>query len=153
VKIKCISLWQIWAAAMARNLKKNETRGWPTSYRGPLAIHAAKKKFDPEDYGEEWVEEIRGLGLMENIVYGCVLCIVDLKYCRPTEREKPFLTHIEEILGNYEGSRHVWMTDNLRVLPEPVPLKGCQGLFDWEVPPELEHLIVVPQMNLSVGCV
>jgi activating signal cointegrator 1 len=149
MKIKCISLWQIWASAMARNLKKNETRGWPTAYRGPLAIHAAKKKFKPEEYGEDWVEEIGALGLLDGIVYGCVLCIIDLKHCRPSGREKPFLSHVEEILGNYEGRRYVWVTDNLRVLPEPIPLQGHQGLFDWEVPTELEHLIVVPQLQLE----
>lgn len=40
--IRTISLHQPWASAMAFELKRNETRGWQTDYRGPLAIHAAK---------------------------------------------------------------------------------------------------------------
>jgi hypothetical protein len=40
--IKAISLWQPWASLMALGLKRHETRHWPTAYRGPIAIHAAK---------------------------------------------------------------------------------------------------------------
>lgn len=40
--MRCISLWQPWATLIAIGAKKIETRSWSTSYRGPLAIHAAK---------------------------------------------------------------------------------------------------------------
>jgi hypothetical protein len=41
--MKAISLWQPWATLVAIGAKTIETRGWSTSYRGPIAIHAAKK--------------------------------------------------------------------------------------------------------------
>lgn len=41
--LPCISLWQPWASALAIRSKRNETRSWATSYRGPIAIHAAKR--------------------------------------------------------------------------------------------------------------
>jgi hypothetical protein len=41
--MKCISLWNPWAFLIAIGKKQNETRSWPTSYRGLLAIRAAKK--------------------------------------------------------------------------------------------------------------
>lgn len=37
-----ITLWQPWASLVACGAKRWETRGWRTSYRGPLRIHAAK---------------------------------------------------------------------------------------------------------------
>lgn len=40
--MRAISLWQPWASAIALGSKRIETRSWSTSYRGPLAIHAAK---------------------------------------------------------------------------------------------------------------
>lgn len=40
--MKTISLWQPWASLVAIKAKRIETRSWYTSYRGPLAIHAAK---------------------------------------------------------------------------------------------------------------
>lgn len=46
--MKCISLWQPWATLIVTGAKKIETRGWFTPYRGPLLIHAAKRKIKKE---------------------------------------------------------------------------------------------------------
>lgn len=40
--MRAITLTQPWSSLVARGQKKIETRSWQTSYRGPLAIHAAK---------------------------------------------------------------------------------------------------------------
>jgi hypothetical protein len=40
--MKALTLTQPWATLVAIGAKTIETRSWPTSYRGPLAIHAAK---------------------------------------------------------------------------------------------------------------
>lgn len=40
--MKAITIWQPWASLIAVGAKRFETRSWPTSYRGPIAIHAAK---------------------------------------------------------------------------------------------------------------
>lgn len=42
--MKCISLWQPWATLIAIGAKRIETRSWETLHRGPIAIHAAKKR-------------------------------------------------------------------------------------------------------------
>ena len=39
--MKALTLYEPYATLVALNLKKIETRGWRTNYRGPLAIHAA----------------------------------------------------------------------------------------------------------------
>lgn len=39
--MKALTLHQPWASLIAVGAKKIETRSWSTSYRGPLAIHAA----------------------------------------------------------------------------------------------------------------
>ena len=41
--MRAISLHQPWATLVALGIKQTETRHWATDYRGPLAIHAAKK--------------------------------------------------------------------------------------------------------------
>lgn len=41
--MKALTLWQPWASLIAIGAKTIETRGWSTSYRGPLAIHAAQR--------------------------------------------------------------------------------------------------------------
>ena len=40
--MKALTLPQPWASLIALGAKSVETRVWPTSYRGPLAIHAGK---------------------------------------------------------------------------------------------------------------
>jgi len=42
--MKALSLWQPWASLIALDVKRIETRGWSTKYRGPLAIHAGKSE-------------------------------------------------------------------------------------------------------------
>lgn len=41
--MKALTLHQPWASLVACGVKTIETRSWSTSYRGPLAIHAAVK--------------------------------------------------------------------------------------------------------------
>ena len=42
--MKALSLHQPWASLIAIGAKRIETRHWTTSYRGPLAIHAAGRQ-------------------------------------------------------------------------------------------------------------
>lgn len=52
--MKTLTLWQPWATLVALLVKLVETRSWATSYRGPVAIHAAKRlPAVPDKYG--WV--------------------------------------------------------------------------------------------------
>ena len=41
--MKALTVWQPWASLIALGVKTIETRSWHTSYRGPLAIHAASR--------------------------------------------------------------------------------------------------------------
>lgn len=42
--MRALTLHQPWASLVAAGVKQIETRSWSTSYRGPLAIHAGKKR-------------------------------------------------------------------------------------------------------------
>ena len=86
--MKALSLWQPHAQAIALRIKPYETRGWSTSYRGPLAIHAAKKEFKykdyPLDYYQEVCRQLKQAGCPHYALdYGKILCVVDLVDCVP----------------------------------------------------------------------
>lgn len=50
--MKALTICQPWASLIAISAKKVETRSWHTSYRGSLAIHAAKGyPRDARDFG------------------------------------------------------------------------------------------------------
>jgi activating signal cointegrator 1 len=129
--MKLISLWEPWASLMACGVKKNETRSWPTNYRGWLAIHAAKRWTRDEQDFADVCQSV--LGKDWRPALGSIVAVVRLETCCPTasyERLALRLTEQERAFGNYETGRWVWVTTDLFRLPEPVPFKGRQGLID-----------------------
>lgn len=97
---RSIVLWQPWASLIPLGLKGNETRSWPTSYRGKLLIHAAKRPFVSADGSKildyaAWLTWLDALELDEaasvvnqcelpfayQLPLGCVVAVVDLTAC------------------------------------------------------------------------
>lgn len=151
--IPCLSLWQPWASLIALDAKRIETRSWSTAYRGPLAIHAAKRWT-----GEEaricathpfWTPLLRA-GLVESdprkpghakatsfMPFGAIVALVELIDCVPTFKKGTLgecwlatsLSPVEQAFGDYSAGRFGWRLKNVRALPSPVPYRGEQGLF------------------------
>ena len=67
--MKTITLTQPWASLVAIGVKQIETRSWQTSYRGPLAIHAAKgfPKWAKELCYTEPFKSVLALNVRENM--------------------------------------------------------------------------------------
>ena len=129
--MKALTLYQPWASLVSLGLKQVETRSWRPSYRGPLAIHAAKGF---PAWARSFAEEERALGrLPARIPRGAVLCIVNLVDVRPTEEVEQTVSALERYYGDYSAGRWAWLLDDLRVLPEPIPARGSQGLWEWRV--------------------
>ena len=129
--MKAISLWQPWASAIALGMKRNETRHWHSSYRGPLLIHAAKKKNKlPPDLIEVFGQDI------SDMPYGSIICRVNLVDCQLiTLQNRPPEGTLERALGDYTPGRFMWLTDNHKTFDNPIPFRGSQGFFN--VPDEL----------------
>lgn len=139
--MKCISLWQPWASLMALDLKKNETRSWPTKYRGPLAIHAAKRRMC--DVGIDLMFRCGVASVVQeayprNVPYGAIVCTLELYDCQEVTNEN-VPSSPERDFGDYMvgglNKRFMWLTRNVRMLDNPIPWRGSQGFFD--VPDEL----------------
>jgi hypothetical protein len=140
--IKCISLWQPWASLIAIGAKKIETRGWATSYRGTLAIHAAKRKPDMDLLEDEaFVYTLADAGLINFnfgewelhehfLPLGALVAVADLVDCISTDVLCPKISLQEKSFGDYSPRRFGWVLDNIRHLKTPIPLRGQQGLFD-----------------------
>jgi len=124
------------------SLKPYETRGWSTDYRGPLAIHAAKKNFDyrhyPLDYYQEVAVRFKRAGFpVYALDYGKVLCVVDLVDCVPTGRLRGRIGRYEfwgdfRDKGDDGKDRYAFKLENVRVIPaHKRPLvTGRQKWFD-----------------------
>jgi hypothetical protein len=152
--MKAITIIQPWATLAAIGEKGFETRSWPTKRRGDIAIHAGKKV----DREACEVPEIKAAlsrhgYTADNLPTGAVVAIAHLLECwkwdskdRVLLRHKPIIEY--ETVGKVENSleisekekafgwfghgRYAWQLDNVRMLPDPKPAKGQQGLWNWE---------------------
>lgn len=149
--MKAISLWQPWATLCVIGAKRFETRSWPTSYRGPLAIHASSKWTNAQANlcgRRPFVDALNESGGMP---LGAFVGVVDLVDCLETSidveslgiRYHPWVLNLsdrERAFGDFSWDRYGWKLANPRVLDRPLDARGQQRL--WTVPPDLERQIL-----------
>ena len=133
-RIRCLSLHQPWASLIAGGAKRIETRSWFTSYRGPLAIHAAKTTASvrmalvPTFYHA--LSNAGGFGVGgEGLPLGGIIAVADLAFCYPVEQVDWHVFNVEKEFGNYEVERYAWELHNVRRVDPMIPLVGRQGLW------------------------
>jgi len=152
---------------MSLGYKRFETHSWkpPASLLRPgdlLGIHAAKSREGMHaccrepicDYLEAagyrpMVRERRHgrdvclTDLGYQLPVGAVLCIVRYEGACPTTHIEscPAWRDEERPLGDYSPGRWAWRTTMLMVLREPIPARGAQGLWDWDLPDDLSTLM------------
>ena len=126
--MKAISLWQPWASAVACGAKHIETRSWSTRYRGPLAIHAARREMDYEA-DLLWFALVGHAGYEPACPFGAFVATCRLVECVPVENLLALGT-IEAQFGNYSPGRYAWILENVVPLASPIPYRGRQGLFE-----------------------
>lgn len=157
--MKALSVWQPHASLTAIMAKGIETRGWATKYRGPLAIHAAKTF--PKSARELCCEPIFSEALFGpgkhcytstlDLPFGAVIATCNLAECcaikedglyrldpdliEPPTWFAPLPGEPEISFGDYTPGRFAWILKDVKILPEPIPAKGHQSLWNWE-PPE-----------------
>lgn len=142
-EVKIISLWQPWASLIILGLKQYETRSWSTSYRGRLAIHAAKRKIDITGI-DVYLKALSLNGASSPAFdpnpfqYGCIVAVVDLTDCLlmkdwdPPQQGKIDIdfevTELEDAVGDWQPGRYAWKLENVQPLAQPIPFRGSQGL-------------------------
>lgn len=148
--MKAITIHQPWASLIAIGAKRFETRGWKTNYRGPIAIHAAKKDplttmesldFDLQKLIFETFYEHFGIysGALERMPTGVVVATAELTNCYQSvdtwtdgyELEgKKLIWSPECDFGDFTPGRYAWEMSDVKMLDKPLPAKGQQGLWN-----------------------
>lgn len=151
--MKSITIIQPWATLIALGEKKFETRGWKTHYRGPIAIHAGKQK----DYETCMMLANRYPDIWHKVTpmsFGAVIATAQLVGCYriydtidngvhivrcPDDQydfdKVHYISQKEKSFGWYDEGRYAWELTDVRQLPEPIPAKGMQRLWNWEGDP------------------
>lgn len=110
---RALTIQQPWAALIVAGIKDVENRSWPTSYRGPLLIHAGLV-VDREGLRAH-ADDLHSLNLVRGAVIGTVQ-LVDVVRDSPSRWA---------ITGDYH-----WVLRDAQPLG-PVPMHGRLGL--WHV--------------------
>ena len=128
-RLKCLTVYQPWASALACGLKTIETRGYPAERLGLrpgdlVAIHAAARRMTADDRALAWRVGLNGyLGDHNNepaiFPYSAVLCV---------------LRYMESAPVDYSPGRWGWRFEHVKTFEEPIPAKGRQGAWIWDVP-------------------
>src|ERR1019366_1397692 len=130
--MRALSLYQPWASLLALGYKRLETRSWSTSYRGPIAVHASKRRLPLYWFGE-LLPLLRELHLdPASLPYGAMLATGRLAEVYPADLVR--LTARERLLGDFSDGRYAWYFTDLVLLEPVVPVLGKRLLWDWDAP-------------------
>jgi len=134
-KIAALTLWQPWGSLIAVGQKCYETRSWQRSYRGLLAIHAAKRWTADEAFMFSYfLKQFPDLPPLfpNQLPLGKVLCVCELVNIYPTEAVRNRLSEREKAFGNYLDGRFAWELKLVHVFDEPIPAIGTQTMWTWQ---------------------
>lgn len=143
--MKALTLTQPWASLVAIGAKRIETRSFRTSYRGTLAIHAAKgfPRWAKQTCEERLFAQELG---PDPLPLGVVLAECRLISCIPTRELQEnrvievdylagcadfYMSDSERLFGDYTPGRWAWLLADVKPLAIPIPAKGALGLWEW----------------------
>jgi hypothetical protein len=117
--VKTLTVQQPWAWAIVAGVKRIENRSWPTSYRGPILIHAGKtRKNMRRIYGQPLFPEAPD---EDSLVFGAVVGGVEIIDCVP----------VEEVADErFAFGPWCWLLRNPWLLAHPLPMAGKLRLFE-----------------------
>lgn len=124
--IKALSIRQPWAWLIAMGYKDVENRSWPTHYRGPIFIHAAKTMTQQDitdaiivadQVGPGWRRVLQNQARAGGLHRGGIIGIAHLTDC------------VTESTSRWFFGPHGFVLANAQLL-QFTPLKGALGLFD-----------------------
>lgn len=111
--IKALSIMQPWAWLIVAGHKDVENRTWPTSFRGPVLIHAGKNfDFDPQEWDWPHIEQ-------------------------PCDFDRGGIVGEAEIVDCVRASSSRWFFGPYGFVirnARPVPFRPCRGMLGFFVP-------------------
>jgi len=119
---RALSIRQPWAELILVGRKRYELRGWKTSYRGPILVHAAQRI-------EKLATSKAGLAV-DNLVTGAIIGKVDIVDCEPfTPEIADEMRQALAYFSEWVPDLYAWKLERPVKLREPIPYRGKLGLF------------------------
>ncbi|QHV99253.1 ASCH domain-containing protein [Spirosoma endbachense] len=145
--MRIITLYQPYATLMMLGLKTNETRNRRTLVRGTLGIHAAaaipnwcRLKMNEASFKSA----LKDVELPTGKILGTVELIGSMRteewLLSQSDIIEGFYTAAvwnEIAFGDYSANRWAWQTINPTPFETPIPAKGSQGFWFFDLPNEV----------------
>jgi hypothetical protein len=143
-RMRALTILQPWAYCIAVGAKPVENRSRSTAYRGPLAIHAGRRW---AEWGADDPRVLQALrpfltqhqfhrGYVDHaelpgrFVFGAVLAVAHLTDChRAVGCCEPWGDP-----DDVDRATWHWVLKDVRLLLEPMPARGCLGLWNVDLP-------------------
>lgn len=121
----------------------------------PLGDWTYSPDYSAKNHFVNAVQEATGFKNLDELPVGCVIATDNLKECYKIIKVFPpsvpcgeYLAMVETgvrnimfgitaydyFFGDWTPGRYAWRISDVKMLPEPVPAKGAQGLWNWELP-------------------
>ena len=132
--MKAVTISQPWASLVAIGAKTIDTRPYATSYRGLLAIHAAKTYPSVDDPYYRALLIAAGMAV-DALPCGKIIAVGRLAAC---ERITPATCpcYPEYAFGIFTPGWYAWKIDDIRPLKRLPPFKGHRGVWECPLPPD-----------------
>lgn len=148
--MKVISVWQPFATLLAKGFKVYETRSWmpPKSIIGQRIGIASTKVIRPDQRAFCEQEDFKffydrtGLPPLKEMPHGCLVGTAILERVELITEE--FLEEIsaaEMEYGWFQLGHYAWAMIDPVELAAPVPIRGQQGIYEWNGPLETQFEI------------
>ncbi len=125
--MKTITLKQPWASLIAYGYKKYEFRGWKTTYRGPIYIHAGKG-IDKD--GMKRVEKF-GLDYPASKIIAKVN-IIDCIKLTPELNDK-YCSENRDVYGYNNHDKYVWILSDPEIVKCDDIINGRLSFWEYEI--------------------
>jgi hypothetical protein len=138
--MKVISIWQPFSSLLVKGFKIFETRTWPVpasvvgqtiGIASTKGIKSAQRAyFDDENFLKFYAAT--AMPQLEDLPCGYLLGTVKVDSCELMTPE--FMEEVsdeEQAYGHWEEGNYAWRMTDRRVLDHPIPIRGAQGLFEW----------------------
>lgn len=138
--MKVISIWQPFASLLVGGYKVFETRTWPApaSILGKTIGIASTKGIKPAQrayFEDVWFNvcyDTSGLPPFEELPCGYLLGTVTVDSVElMTEEFMDEVSRGEQAFGFWEVGNYAWRMTNPIKLAEPIPIRGSQGIYEW----------------------
>jgi activating signal cointegrator 1 len=127
--LKALTICQPYAELIMRGQKRVENRTWPTSYRGPLLIHAGKSK--------SWLSlddvTLRDTAYdipFHEMEFGAIIGVATLDLCVHISLTNAVKGYEWLRAHEHTNGPFCWVLSNVKRFDKPIPFRGRQQLFD-----------------------